>query len=39
MGSRGELRGTVVRDLEQVFGQGTGTGLTEGQLLPPVRHG
>ena len=33
MGSRGELRGTVVRDLEQVFGQGTGTGLTEGQLL------
>ncbi len=33
MGSMGELRGTVVRDLEQVFGQGTGTGLAEGQLL------
>ncbi len=29
----GEHRGTVVRDLQQVFGEGTATGLSEGQLL------
>ena len=29
----GENRGNVVRDLEQVFGPGTATGLSEGQLL------
>ena len=33
MSMLGEHRGTVVRDLEQVFGQGTATGLPEGQLL------
>jgi RNA polymerase sigma factor (sigma-70 family) len=33
MSTLGENRGTVVRDLEQVFGQGTTTGLSEGQLL------
>ena len=33
MGMLGEKSGAVVRDLEQVFDQGTSTGLAEGQLL------
>ena len=33
MGMLGERRGAVVRDLEQVFSQGSSTGLSEGQLL------
>jgi RNA polymerase sigma factor (sigma-70 family) len=33
MSMPGENRGNVVRDLEQVFGPGTATGLSEGQLL------